>query len=104
MKRRRFKKLSDYGSKPAYFRTNVPVDYGRGAPRKWFSIRDPIPKREYLAYALVAAGIFLLAFSNAHLTGFVIANQTIDSAYPVAAGFILLIIALLLSKIKRDKK
>lgn len=87
MKRRRFRKLSDYSTAPQNFRSE-----------------HATTKREYIPFGLAILGIGLLAFSNAHLTGFVIANNTIDAAYPIAAGFILLIIALFLSLIKNNKK
>ncbi len=87
MKRRRFRKLSDYST----------------APQNLHSSKQSGTKSEVIPLVLTILGIILLAFSNANLTGFVIANKTIDSAYPTAAGFILLIIALLLSLIKKTK-
>ncbi len=86
MKRKGFKKLSDYST-----------------PQNAHSEQTPT-KRGYTSFIIAILGIILLAFSNAHLTGFVVANKTIDSSYPIAAGFILLIVSLLLSLIKNKKR
>lgn len=53
---------------------------------------------------LLLASFFLLGFSASHMTGFMIATNKIPAGYPIGAGFILLIIALCLSFLRRRKK
>ncbi len=48
------------------------------------------------AIILAFAASTLLALSTANITGLAIANKTIESVYPIGAGFVLLIIALIL--------
>ncbi len=56
------------------------------------------------ASVLLIASFLLLGFSAGHMTGFVIASNEIPSGYPIAAGFILLAIALCISLMRRKRK
>jgi hypothetical protein len=60
-------------------------------------------KRIAVTSILLAASFLLLGFSAGHMTGFVIASKEIPAGYPIAAGFILLIIALCLSFLRKKK-
>lgn len=56
------------------------------------------------ASVLLIASFLLLGFSAGHMTGFVVAGNKIPAGYPIGAGFILLLIALRLSFIRKKGK
>jgi hypothetical protein len=70
--------------------------------------KEELKKYGIATSVLLTASFLLLGFSASHMTGFAIASKQISPEYPIAAGFILLIMALCLSlfrkKPKKDKR
>lgn len=53
---------------------------------------------------IMITGVLMLAFASANISGFAIAGTNVDSAYPIAIGFILLVISLFFSVRKHKTK
>ncbi len=70
--------------------------YKERAKKELYEATGDVYKKMTAAIILALTSSILLTLSTANITGFAIANKTIESAYPVSAGFILLIIALFL--------
>lgn len=84
------------------WRESVKSSLKRGKEEIKTGISETVSR--YAASLLLIASFLLLGFSAGHMTGFAIAGNKIDSAYPIGAGFILLIIAFCFSFLKRKKK
>lgn len=84
------------------------VLYGRGKIREKAkrATKETIygMKQRIATAVFLIAGTFLLAFSSANITGFAIAGREVPVSYSITSGFILLLVGLCLSFLRRKPK